>query len=424
MAKAPDETADMRQGKDQPLPIGVFALFTPDEAMPKDRGLHVKRRGGFTLAAFLLIAICWGLGQNADFVEEIYAGMLGQWFGRALAAVSGIVPTSLAEVAIVVGVFAGLVPSLVAAIHVFRRKRRFFNALACGTLRVLCYASWIVALFYLVWGVNYFRKPQIERMGWQAYALPPESREHQAQELAKLCQALVEQTNDHYLEAMGSKDAGHPSLPLAEPAAMDEAIDQGYTRVQRELGMDESFGLSRGPAKPVAFSALLPYLNISGFYFPWTGEANYNRLGPPCTVPHTIAHEKAHQRCIASEDEANFFGAVACMQSNDPYVRYSGYLFAQRQLLGELFALDGEKAHELLKQRHPGVQRDVDDIRAYWTRHSEGVGGTVGQVSTAVNDTYLKVNNVDGGVRSYQLSAQLLVAYARRQGGFPVRAEP
>ncbi|MBE7491034.1 MAG: DUF3810 domain-containing protein [Planctomycetes bacterium] len=421
MANAPDETAALKENRDQPLPIGVFALFTPDEAMPRDRGLHVKRRGGLTLAAFLVIALCWAAGQSAAFVEDIYAAHIGAGISRGLAFTSGLVPTSLAEVAIVLVLAWGLVSLAITGWHVFSRKRRFFNALACGTLRVLCLASVAAALFYAAWGINYMRAPQIERMGWHKYAAAPADRETQVRELAELCRQLVEAANDQYLLANGSEDAGRPSVPMTELAAIDTAIDTGYERVQRELGLDAGFGAPRGPAKPVALSAVMPYLNIGGFYFPWTGEANYNRLAPYCTLPHTIAHEKAHQRCIASEDEANFFGTLACMRADDPYARYSGYLFAQRQLLGELFALDPQKAHDLVKRRHPGVQRDVDDVRAYWARYSEGVAGTVGQVSTAVNDTYLKINQVQGGVRSYALSAQLLVAYARRQGGFSPR---
>ncbi|MBX3473982.1 MAG: DUF3810 domain-containing protein [Planctomycetes bacterium] len=417
MANAPDETAALKTGKDQPLPIGVFALFTPDEAMPKDRGLHVKRRGGLTLAAFVLIGLCWALGQSPGFVEDVYAAGLSQWAGRGLAAVSGVSPTSLAEVAIVFLAAWALLSTGAAALHVLRRKRRFFNALACGTLRVLCVAAVAVALFYLLWGVNYFRQPLIERQGWQKYAAEPASREDQTRELAALCRAVVDSTNVAYVQAMGSDDMQVPSVPLAELAVLDASIDEGYESMRREMGLPEAFGVSRGRAKPVALSAVMPYLNIGGFYFPWTGEANFNRSAPWCTVPHTIAHEKAHQRCITSEDECNFFGAIACLHSPDSYVRYSGLLFVQRQLLGELYALDRDKATELVKRRHKGVQRDVDDVRAWWAKYSEGLAGTVGQVSTAVNDTYLKVNRVEQGVRSYGLSAQLLVAYARRQGG-------
>ncbi len=417
MSKAPDETADMRQGKDQPLPIGVFALFTPDEAMPKDRGLHVKRRGGLTLAAMLATGIAWGLGQSPGFVEDVYAGTISQWTTRGLAAASGVSPTSLAEVVIVLCALWALIPLTIALVHVFRRKRRFFNALACGTLRMICFGSLVVALFYGIWGVNYFRAPLVQRQGWQKFAAPPVDRDAQIDELANLCRSLVDETNDAYVSAMGTQDLQHPSAPAAEPAALDAAIDAGYEGVQRELGLDAAFGVSRGRAKPVALSAVMPYLNIGGFYFPWTGEANYNRLQPWCLIPHTIAHEKAHQRCITSEDEANFFGFAACLHAPDPYARYCGLLFAQRQLLGELWSLDRQQAIDLIKRRHKGVQRDVDAIREFWAAYSQGAAAAIGQVSTVVNDTYLKANQVKAGVESYGLSAELIVIYARRQGG-------
>ena len=158
MANAPDETAALKENKDQPLPIGVFALFTPDEAMPKDRGLYVKRRGGLTLAAFLVIAICWSLGQSTGFVEDDYAAHLGQGISRAQANLTGLLPTSLAEVLLVLVAAWFLAAAGIAAVHVFQRRRRFFNALACGTLRVLCFSSIVAALFYMVWGINYFRR--------------------------------------------------------------------------------------------------------------------------------------------------------------------------------------------------------------------------------------------------------------------------
>jgi hypothetical protein len=59
------------------------------------------------------------------------------------------------------------------------------------------------------------------------------------------------------------------------------------------------------------------------------------------------------------------------------------------------------------------VQRDVDDLRAYWERH-RGAGH---DVTRAVNDAYLRTNRVEGGVRSYERSVELLIAFARTRGG-------
>lgn len=411
-----EETVDMQSKRKQPLPIGWFALFTPSDAMPKDRGLYVKRRGLIILVGLVVVAIAWGLGQSSEFVENVYAEGFGQSVGRGLAAVSGAVPTSLAEVAIILLGLWFLIHTSRAAWHVGWRKRRALNAVACGGLHFGAVAAVILALFYVLWGLNYSRAPLIEREEWQQHTAAPEDREAQAEELAALCEELVEATNQAYIIALGTEDYGGPSSPRMEWAGVDQVIDDGYAQVQREMALHESFAASRGRAKPVALSGLMNYLHIGGFYFPWTGEANYNRLQPEVSIPFVIAHEKAHQRCITSEDEANFFGFLACVRSGDPYVAYSGYLFAQRQLLNELIQLDREAALELVAMRIPGVQRDVDHVNAYWRELQQGVSGKVGKASEKVNDAYLKANKVEGGVHSYRMSAKLLIVYARKQG--------
>jgi hypothetical protein len=409
-----EETLAMQEGRRDPLPVGWFALFTPDDAMPKDRSLYVKSRGLVIIAALVVIAICWGLGQSVGFAENVYARGFGQAVGRGMATVSGLLPTSIAELAVVFVAGWWLFSWARASWYVIRRKRRVLNAVACGGLSVGVFALVAIALFYTLWGINYFRPGLIERQNWQQFAAPPKTREAQTEELSELCDQLVQATNREYFAAMGTEDAGEPSAPAAEMAAVDAAIERAFEHVQSDLGLEESFAAPRGRAKPVAMSALMNYLHIGGFYFPWTGEANYNRLQPPVSLPFVIAHEKAHQRCVTSEDEANFIGFAACVRADDPYARYSGYLFAQRQLLSELAKLDLERVRELLKERLPGVQRDVDDVNAYWVRLESGAAGTVGKVSTQINDAYLKANQVKGGVESYRMSSKLLIVYYRR----------
>lgn len=417
MASKGEETAAMLEGKGNPLPIGWFALFTPDEAMPKDRGLYVKRRGLVVLAGAVVTLICWGLGQSADFAEHVYARGFGQYVARGQATVTGLLPTSLAEVVIVFVAGWAVFLWARASWHVIRRKRRALNAVACGGLKVMAFGSVLVALFYVLWGINYSRPGIIERQGWQAHDQPPADRAAQVAELEPICRDLVEATNHQYFIAMGSEDVGAPSYPMLEMADLDADLERAFAVVEKDLGLEEGFGADRGRAKPVAASFIMDYLQIGGFYFPWTGEANYHRLQPAVSIPFVIAHEKAHQRCVTSEDEANFIGYAACVRASDPYTRYSGYLFAQRQLLNELIKLDAERGKALLKQRLPGVQRDVNEVNAYWARFEQGAAGVIGDASTAVNHAYLTANQVEGGVMSYRLSAKLLIVYARRQGG-------
>ena len=196
-------------------------------------------------------------------------------------------------------------------------------------------------------------------------------------------------------------------------SALDAALDESFARVQRELGLEPQFAASRGPAKPFLGSRLLSHFQLTGFYFPWTGEANYNRHTPGPTLPHTMAHEKAHQRGIAREDEANFIAYLVCIMSADPYAQYAGYFFAQRHLLAELVGRNPARAKELVKLGSAGVWRDVTFIRDYWAQFE----GVAARVSYTVNDRYLKSQGIRAGVASYAASRSLILLYARQRGG-------
>ncbi len=275
----------------------------------------------------------------------------------------------------------------------------------------------------MLWGFNYSRPDVITRLGWQAHTESSPGEQDESVELGRLVQELVRAANTAYAASFGTEDLGRPSECPMPLEVLDAAIEQSYERFARELGLGRRFGAPRPPAKPVAASGVMSRLLISGVYCPWTGEANFNRLPPACDLAHTVAHEKAHQRGITSEDEANFFGYLACAFSDQPFLRYSGYLFASQQLLRELMKADPELGKSLAKQYSPGVVADMRAINAYVRRYR----GAASQASHAVNNAYLKANRVKGGVQSYRMSARLLIAFARQNGGTclgPVEAPP
>ncbi len=364
----------------------------------------------------LATLLTWVLAFFPGGVERVYASGLGPAITRALTAVSGLTTVNLSG-----GIAAALAvwllwPAPRAVYHVVRRRRRVSNAALCGLGRFAAVCGVLGAVFYAFWGVNYARAGLIERMGWNdPFANPAvmPSMDAVEDEIAGLCAQLIDETNRAYEAATGSPDLGRPSGEDVTWARINASIDAGYQRVQGQLRLTPSFAEERGPAKKFYSGELISTLGIAGFYFPWSAEANINPFVPGCQMPGIVGHEKAHQRGISSEDEANFFGYLACVASDDEYVRYSGLLFAQRQLLMVLLQLDPERGEVLVKHRLPGVQRDVTSMKEFW-RQYEGPARTA---SLAMNDAYLKANRVKGGLQSYGLSAKLLVIYARENGG-------
>lgn len=379
--------------------------------LQKDRRLRVKWRLAVMLAAVTIVALAQMLTAAPGLVDEVYSEGVGPWIGLSLARVSSLAPFSLVELvagvlALRIGVAAGA-----GAYNVIRQKRRLFNALACGLLRSGTAVALLVAFFYAGWGFSFSRPRMIVRLGWQNL-LTSKANEEMANELASMCEGLVRAANDDYMRTFNSQDIGAASeLPMTM-AELDAAVEEGYRRLARELNLKPHLGIARGPIKPVAASGLLSNLLILGFYSPWTGEAHYNTQMVACNLPQVVAHEKAHQRCITSEDEANFFGVLACVLSDVPYLRYSGYVAAQQQLLATLYDLDPERAKHIAGKRYPGVLRDREACRDFIIRHL----GALSDAGSAVNDAYLKANGVKEGILSYDMDTQLLIAFTRARG--------
>jgi hypothetical protein len=161
-----------------------------------------------------------------------------------------------------------------------------------------------------------------------------------------------------------------------------------------------------GPPKPVWLSRLMSWAHISGVYSPFTGEPNYNAEQPACDLPAAIAHEKAHQRGFAREDEASFVAFLVCINSSHPYVRYSGYLEGL-QVAGALARLDPERSRQVIGELGPGPRADLKARASFWARYQ----GRVSEMSRQVNHGYLKANRVQSGVRNYHEVAALIIDY-------------
>ncbi len=377
-----------------------------------DRPLRPVRRLAWLAAGVITLLLAGILSHLPRFVEVVYTEHIGQWIGRSLSALTRWFPWSVMELLVAVLLTWLLLSAARALYQVVRGRRRLTNALGCGFLRIGALVGFILASFYIVWGFDYDRADLITRLNWQQWAKAPEGDAGTA-ELEKVCRELVAATNKEYANALGSADLGRPSTPPMPMAEIDRDIDAAYLRVGGRLHLHPSFAASRGPAKPVLTSFIMSEQLISGEYTPWTGEANYNRNIPGCNLPEVIGHEKAHQRGVTSEDEANFFGFLVCASSDNPYARYSAYLMAQRQLVGELGKRDQERAKAVAKDRCPGSKRDLEAMNAFYRAHA----GRISQMQTKVNDMYLKANRVKGGVQAYGRSAALIMAFARSNNG-------
>jgi hypothetical protein len=337
-------------------------------------------------AVLLLVA-----SLSAPFAD-LYNRTVGAALRAALAYLTSWIPFSLAEILLY------CLPALLILLTV--RAYRYH----CDTWRqVFCYLGCIFAVsgllfssFALTLGVGHRTTALDKKLG-----LP--SAEVNAQSLEGTARALLADL-DAVLPDISYDAAGFSEMPL-DLDAMNEALLHAYEPICEGYDFLQSLN-SR--VKPVIASKAMSYTHITGVYSFYTGEANINVYFPDYTIPYTAAHELAHQRGIARENEANFIAFLVCVGSDDSYVRYSGYMNMLEYILNALYHADRE-AYRALRAEMDG--RLIGELKAYSAFFDQFRDSPAANVSDAVNDTYLKLNGNEAGTASYGLVVELAVAY-------------
>ena len=219
-----------------------------------------------------------------DFLAARLARPCHRFMGRLFASV----PFSVAELvyALLIG---GLIAYLVrAAVLLIRGRGNRATRVYKTVVTLLTAGGMLYAGFCLLWGVLYYAESFSERAGLEAGLVD-------SGDLAAVTAYFVDVVNENADQI--PRDAAGCFAP-EESALFDRSLTLYEAAARRFPSLD-------GPplrAKPMVFSRFMSQINFTGFFFPFTGEANLNVDTPMALLPATIAHELAHQRGVAGED--------------------------------------------------------------------------------------------------------------------------
>ena len=196
------------------------------------------------------------------------------------------------------------------------------------------------------------------------------------------------------------------------PYGYEELNDKLMAAYERAIEKYDFISPLHSNIKEIALSEPMTYTHISGVYTFFTGEANINVNYPDYILPYTAAHEFAHQRGIARENEANFVAFLVCIESDDPYIRYSAYLNMYEYLSGPLYSANPSAASYIYQSLPAGAKSDMSAYSKFFNKYRKTV---VSEVSNAVNDASIKLNGDAQGSKSYGMVVDLTVAYYKAQ---------
>jgi multidrug transporter EmrE-like cation transporter len=357
-----------------------------------------RRRAAAALLALAIVIVALRLlaAANPEIVEFGYARSIYPRIAAVLTAVTGSVPFSIAEIVVLVLIVAGLIAAARAARRILRAPA-ILRAMGDSVMRTAIGVAIAYLVFLLLWGFNYDRSPLAASVGLAVGAPQPG-------ELAAVCAELIEESEK--LRADVREDGSGVTMVRGGVAGALTRASLGYD------GLDDQWPVVAGetvPAKRVLLSPVLALLGISGIFMPFTGEASVNVTLPEWALPFVAAHEIAHQRGFAREDEANFLAYASCARHPDPAARYSAALEGSLYALAALRAVDPGAHQALQSKRGAGVRRDLEALEA-WRRRYESRAGAVQE---KVNDAYLRAQGQEG-VSSYGRMVDLLLAERRQ----------
>jgi hypothetical protein len=333
---------------------------------------------------FGLIAI---LKQFPQFVETYYSNGIYILISRMMRYAFGWLPFSVGD----------LLYTL-AGIYMIRwliiNRKRIIKDTLNWLLDIAATFSIIYFAFHILWALNYYRQPLYKSLNIEA--------EYTTEQLVSFTKKLIVKSNTIH-NKLATNDSAKIDFAFTK-SEIFQKVENGYKKLSKVYPHLEYHPIS---IKKSLYSIPLTYMGFSGYLNPFTNEAQVDALIPTYKFPTTSCHEAAHQLGYAAENEANFIGSLAAIHNDDFYFQYSGYTFALRYCLAELFRRDLEIYDRILPTVNKGILKNYQEVQNFWLAYENPLE----PIFEKTFDTFLKANNQSDGIKSYSYVVALLVNY-------------
>ena len=355
--------------------------------------LYHKKLHIWLLADLCLLAL-FALLRESRGAMNAFVGHVSTPVRRLIGRLCYRVDFSVAEVLCVLLVLAVIVYVAWSIAAVVRAKGRRGRRTYAAFLGAACGALTLGAVFCWFWGADYYTDSFQEQTG--IYAQPVAADDllrvtvYFAQQMA-----LTADTVDRDENGVFAVPREH--ILADSPHAYDALEEQFPVLAFDGLGV-----------KPIRLSRIMSILDFTGVYCPYTGESNVNVDSPACMLPATAAHEMAHQRGYASEQECHFLGILASTTSGNEVYAYSGWLMGYIYLGNALYRVAPDTYWAIRRALPETVEADLTNDTAYWNQFRDTAAQ---KVSNKVYDGMLKAYGQEQGIQSYGTVVDMLVAY-------------
>lgn len=334
---------------------------------------------------------------NSHWVEQYYSLGLYPFVASALRSLFGWLPFSIGDLLYMLS-FVWVVWKTWGLVQ-WIRHRQPRSYLSWMLLRKYLKLSLLIYIvFSLFWGLNYYRQGIAAQLNLRLET-------YSVEDLFTLTLVLQQRLN--------SQAEKVDSLKRIRYTENRPLFQKGAETFRAAAETYPFFSYPKASLKPSLFTPVGHLIGFTGYYNPFSGEAQLKTSIPVFLKPFVVLHEIAHQQGYARENEASFVAYLASKASADEDFLYSVYFELYRDAIYECRMTPNQELTESIRKNiHPRVKADIRDLQLYLLRHQNFVEPFMSDVY----DRYLKLNNQPKGKATYNEVIAYLVAYMKKFG--------
>lgn len=350
------------------------------------------------LVLLLVVAVFIRLFSiNDDWVEKYYTFGLYPVISKLLRTLFGWIPFSVGDL-LYIAAFIWLVAKTWKLVKLLKKKQARGHFSWTLFRKYLKLGLLVYIMFSLFWGLNYFRQGVEKQLGL-------ELKPYSVEDLFNLTTVLQQRLNG-YAEKVDSVQR----LSYNRNRFLFEQGSAAYNHVRKSFPY---LLYTQASIKPSLFTPVGHWFGFTGYYNPFSAEAQLKTSIPVFLKPFVVTHEIAHQLGYAKENEASFVAYLACRNSPDINFLYSVYFEMYRDALYECRLTPNKELTETIsKNVHARVKWDIRDLRLYLLSNQNFIEPFM----TGAYDRYLKLNNQPKGRATYNEVIAYLIAYMKKFG--------
>ncbi len=338
-----------------------------------------------------VILVKW-LANYPGLVEEYYSNGIYPYISQFLRILFGWVPFSVGDIFYTLLAFLAL--RYIYKNHRFIRKRPLQFLKDMVVVLSIAYFT-----FHLFWGLNYYRQP----ITWKLQI----EKEYTMEELVSVNEYLIEKVNEYQVQI--TRDTTNMvKIPYLRKEIFKKT-KEGYSNLSSHY---PDFEYKTSSLKASLYSLPLTYMGYGGYLNPFSNEAQVNGLMPASRLPTVSGHEVGHQLGYSAEDATNLIGFLVTIKNDDIYFKYTAYSHALGYCLSDLLRKDEVKFRELFEKLNPGVKKNFKEISEFWEQYANPLE----PVFKSVFSAFLKANNQQEGIQSYNSVVGLVINYHEKYG--------